>query len=184
MATKTVTYQDRYLKEVLPELGKDLGIGNIMAVPRVEKVIVNVGVGKFTKDDKYISAVVDDITRITGQRPVKTVAKKAIAGFKIREGNIVGVVATLRGKRMLDFLQKLVNVALPRVRDFRGVSVKGFDGQGNYSLGLREHIVFPEVSPDAVERTFPLEITVVTTAKNKEQGEKLLRKLGFPFSKE
>ncbi|OGE85103.1 MAG: 50S ribosomal protein L5 [Candidatus Doudnabacteria bacterium RIFCSPHIGHO2_02_FULL_46_11] len=187
MATKikqSANLRQTYLKETVPALQKELGLNNALAVPRVEKVIINVGIGRFTKDEKMVNAIVEDLTKITGQRPVKTVARKAIAGFKIREGNIVGVKATLRGARMYEFLQRLLGVALPRVRDFRGISAEGFDGEGNYSLGLSEHIVFPEVSTDAVEHVFPLQITVVTTAKNVESGYKLLKSLGFPFKDE
>ncbi len=178
---QTISLKEIFRKETVPALKKELGLLNDLAVPRIDKVVINVGVGRSTRDEKYINAVFGDITKITGQRPVKTVARKAIAGFKIREGNVVGVKVTLRGNRMYDFLNKLIYVALPRVRDFRGISGTGFDREGNYSLGLREHIVFPEVSPDAVEYTFPLEITVRTTAKNREDSYKLLKSMHFPF---
>jgi large subunit ribosomal protein L5 len=184
MATKEITLREKYYKDIVPNLKKELSLGNSLAVPRIEKVVVNAGVGKRTKEEKYIDAAASDISKITGQRPVKTVAKKAIAGFKIREGNVVGLKVTLRGKRMFDFLEKLTRVALPRVRDFRGISPTGFDKSGNYNLGIREHLVFPEIQPDAAEYTFPLEVTVVTTAKNQEEGFKLLKQLGFPFKEE
>ena len=173
--------KERYFKTILPELKKDLSLNNALSVPRVEKVVVNIGVGKFTKDEKSIEAVITDLGKITGQRPVQTRAKKAIAGFKIREGNVVGLKVTLRGNRMYEFLEKLVGVALPRVRDFRGISVSGFDKEGNYNLGLKEHLVFPEIQPDSVQHSFSVEITVVTTAKNSVEGYKLLKALGFPF---
>lgn len=171
----------KYTKESVPTLMKELGVKNIFATPKIEKIVVNAGVGKHTKEEKYIDAAAGDLAKITGQRPVRTIARKAIAGFKIREGNIVGLKTTLRGNRMYAFLQKLINVALPRVRDFRGVSASGFDKEGNYNLGIREHLVFPEIQPDAIEHSFPLEVTIVTTAKNPVEGYKLLKSLGMPF---
>ena len=178
---QSTSLKDIYNKVSVPALQKELGLANPLAVPRITKAVINAGVGRFIKDQKLIDAVAADLTKITGQRPVKTLARKAIAGFKIREGNIVGLKITLRGRRMYDFLNKLVYVALPRVRDFRGIANSGFDKEGNYSLGLHEHIVFPEISGDAIEHSFPLQVTIATTAKNADQGYKLLKSLGFPF---
>lgn len=176
--------KQKYVEEVVPALQKELGLENPIAVPRIDKVIVNAGVGEHSKDDKFIQKVVDDITKITSQKPVKTLARKAISGFKIREGDVVGVKVTLRGDRMYDFLHKLIDTALPRVRDFRGISTKAFDGQGNYSIGIKDHTVFPEISADTIDYTFPLQIVISTTAQNQEEGYKLLKSLGFPFKKE
>ena len=147
----------QYNKEIAPALKQQFSFRNIMQVPKLVKVVVNVGVGKLAKDSKFIDQVSTDIAKITGQAPVKTLARKSIAGFKLRENQIVGVMVTLRGERMYSFLDKLINVALPRVKDFRGLPVSGFDGRGNYHIGLREHLVFPEVSTDAIENTFGLE---------------------------
>ena len=177
----SISLKEYFVKEASPRLQKELNLDNSLAVPKVSKVVVNIGVGNLAREEKRINQVIDDISKITGQRPVKTLARKAIAGFKIREGNVVGIKTTLRGQRMYSFLEKLVKVALPRVRDFRGLSADGFDEFGNYNLGLREHIVFPEASTESVENTFPMEITVVTTAKNKDKAYKLLKLLGFPF---
>ena len=176
--------REKFFKESVPTLQKEMGLANALAVPRVVKVVINAGIGKHSKDAKFIDSAASGLAELSGQRPVKTLARAAIAGFKIREGNVIGLMVTLRGKRMYDFLAKLCNVSLPRVRDFRGLSVSGFDEHGNYSIGIREHLVFPEVSPDAIESTFPLQITVVTTAKNKVEGYKLLKSLGFPFHDE
>jgi large subunit ribosomal protein L5 len=163
------------------ELAKSLGLKNKMAIPKVEKVVINVGVGKTLKDAKLLEAIIDDIRKITGQAPVKTLAKKSVAGFKIRENQVVGLMVTLRGQRMYDFLEKLVKTALPRVRDFKGLSTKSFDGHGNYSIGLREQIVFPETSREHLEHTFGFEINIQTTAPDDKQAEALLRSLGFPL---
>lgn len=161
-----------------------LGIKNPMAVPKVEKVVVNVGVGKSLKDPKMLEAIVDDLKRITGQAPVKTLAKKSISGFKIREGQVVGLMVTLRGSRMYDFLEKLVHVALPRVRDFRGLDPKKFDGHGNYNIGLREQIVFPETTREHFEYSFGFEVNIQTDTDDDKQALALLKSLGFPFMKE
>ncbi len=174
---------EQYRTKVLPELRADLGLQNDLAVPRIEKIIVNAGIGGLLQQQPK---VLDDLLKImkavTGQQPVVRAAKKAISGFKVREGQVVGLMVTLRGKRMYDFLDKLVNVALPRSRDFRGISrLRGFDGHGNYSLGLREHLVFPEMAQEEIGTSMGVEVTIVTTAKNDDQAYKLLKKFGFPF---
>jgi large subunit ribosomal protein L5 len=173
----------RYETELKPALAKQFGIKNTMAVPKLLKVVVNVGVGKTLKDPKLLEAIVEDIRTITGQSPVKTISRKAIAGFKIREGQIVGVMVTLRGQRMYDFVDKLVNSALPRVRDFRGISPNAFDGRGNYHVGLREQLMFPEIGEESLEHTFGMEISIVTNAGTDEKGRALLQSMGFPFAK-
>lgn len=170
-----------YKEKTVQELSKNLGIKNKMAIPKVEKVVVNVGVGRTLKDQKLLGAIIEDLRKITGQAPVKTLAKKSIAGFKIRENQVVGLMVTLRGQRMYDFLEKLIRVALPRVRDFKGISPKSFDGHGNYSLGIKEQIVFPETSREHLEHTFGFEINIQTSARDDKQAESLLRSMGFPF---
>lgn len=175
--------EEQYKKEVLPKLQQQFDITNVMATPRIEKVVLNAGLGKSLQDSSYIDAAVDVLEKISGQKAVKTLAKKSISNFKIRKGMVVGAKVTLRGERMYAFLDKLIHVTLPRVRDFRGISRTAFDGQGNYSLGFKEHIVFPEISSDDVERIVGLEINVVTTAQTDDQGEALLEHLGFPFEK-
>lgn len=168
--------------KLLPELKTELGLKSISAVPRIVKVVVNVGVGKLAGEAKAIEAIKAELTRITGQAPVITKAKKSIAGFKLREGDPVGIKVTLRGNKMYDFLDRLINIALPRVRDFQGLSPKkGFDGHGNYTLGLTEHVVFPEVVFENLDKVFGLEITFATTATTDNQALTLLRALGFPF---
>lgn len=175
--------QQEFNKKIRPALFKELGLKSIMAVPRLEKVVINVGVGKGLKDEKYIEAVESTLVRITGQKPIRTKAKKSIAAFKIREGNTVGLKVTLRGQRMYDFIEKLINVSLPRVRDFQGLKVNSFDGHGNYTLGIKEHIIFPEIKADEVENLHGLEIVIVTTTNSDELAKKLLLALKFPFSK-
>lgn len=172
-----------YNKEVKKALKEKFGYKNEMAIPKITKVSVNVGVGRFTKDKAYIDAVANTITRITGQKPVFTKSRKSISAFKVREGNIVGVMATLRGERMYDFLDKLVHVTFPRVRDFRGISEKIIDRTGNMSIGFKEHLPFPEVKADEVDSIHGIEVTITTTAKSKEEGLELFRLLGFPFKK-
>lgn len=170
------------MKMVAPELRTELVLDNLFSVPKVEKVVVNAGIGRLLQQQpKSLDVVLDSVARITGQKPMATRAKKAISAFKIREGQVVGATVTLRGRRMYEFLDKLVNAALPRTRDFRGVSRKGFDGCGNYSLGIREQLIFPEMAQEENATPFGLEITVVTTAKSPEAGYLLLKKLGFPF---
>ncbi len=176
--------QERYQKEVRDQLMKDFELRNVMQVPRVEKVVVNVGVGSETQNDsKALDAAVSDMTIITGQKPIIAKARKSIANFKLREDKPIGVKVTLRGQRMWAFLDRLMNVALPRVRDFRGVPSEAFDGRGNYTLGLREQLVFPEIEYDKIDKVRGMEITVVTSAPNDEQGRRLLQLLGMPFAR-
>ncbi len=176
--------QEKYQSEVRDQLMKEFSLRNVMQVPRVEKVVVNIGVGSETQDNsKALDAAVGDLTIITGQKPVVAKARKSISNFKLREGKPIGVKVTLRGQRMWAFLDRLVNVALPRVRDFRGVPAESFDGRGNYTLGLREQLVFPEIENDKIDKVRGLEITVVTTAADDEQGRRLLQLLGMPFVK-
>jgi len=173
--------KDRYQKEVVPALLKEFGYDNIMRVPQVNKLVINIGMGEAIANAKAMDNAVRDITDITGQRPVVTKAKRSIASFKLRQGMAIGVMVTLRGQRMWDFLDKLVNVALPRLRDFQGVSPDSFDGRGNYTLGLKEQLVFPEVDYDKIDKVRGMEVTVVTTARNDEEGRRLLQMLGMPF---
>lgn len=179
-----MSLQELYKKEITPKLKEKFGYANNMAVPKLMKVVVNVGVGKNTKDKAYIDNVVGSLGRITGQKPVLCKAKKSISAFKVREGNIVGVMVTLRGKMMYDFIDKLINITFPRVRDFRGIENKGMDKQGNFTIGFKEHLAFPEIKADEVEKTHGLEISVATTAKSREEGFELLKLMGFPFKKE
>jgi large subunit ribosomal protein L5 len=176
--------KERYKNEVVPALKKSLKIDNIMQVPRVSKVVVNIGVGEALDNAKALDAAVGDMTQITGQKPVVTKARKSIAAFKLREGRSIGVRVTLRGERMWSFLDRLMNIALPRVRDFRGISSDAFDGRGNYTLGLREQLVFPEIEYDKIDKLRGLEITIVTTARTDDEGRQLLQLLGMPFKKE
>ncbi|MFZ5810284.1 MAG: 50S ribosomal protein L5 [Chloroflexota bacterium] len=176
--------KERYLNEVAPTLKKTLNLQNVMQVPKVKKVVVNVGVGEALDNPKALEAAVEDITKITGQKPIITKARKSIANFKLREGRAIGIKVTLRGERMWDFLDRLMNVALPRVRDFRGVPADAFDGRGNYTLGLREQLVFPEIDYDKIDKLRGLEISIVTSARNDEEGRQLLKLLGMPFKKD
>jgi large subunit ribosomal protein L5 len=176
--------KDRYQQEIVPALMKSLNMDNIMEVPRIVKVVVNIGVGEALDNAKALDAAVGDMTQITGQKPIVTKARKSIANFKLREGRAIGVKVTLRGDRMWAFLDRLMNIALPRVRDFRGVSSDSFDGRGNYTLGLREQLVFPEIEYDKIDKLRGLEITIVTTARNDQEGRQLLSMLGMPFKKE
>lgn len=173
--------RDKYEQEVVPALMEKFGYKNKMQVPKLEKVVINMGVGDALQNPKLLDAAVADLTQIAGQKPVVTRAKKSIANFKVRAGAAIGCKVTLRGERMYDFLQKLMNVALPRVRDFRGVSPKGFDGRGNYTLGVREQLIFPEIDYDKVEKVRGMDITIVTTAKTDEEAREFLRLLGMPF---
>lgn len=175
--------QERYRTEIAPALIKAFGFKNAMQAPRVEKVVVNIGVGEALDNPKALEAAVGDLTTIAGQKPVTTKARKSIANFKLREGRLIGVKVTLRGDRMWAFLDRLLNVALPRVRDFRGVSANAFDGRGNYTLGLRDQLVFPEIEYDKIDKLRGLEVTIVTTAKDDEQARALLQLLGMPFGK-
>ncbi len=174
--------RQRYEEEAVPALQKEFGYRNPMEVPRLTKIVVNIGLGEALTNAKAVEAAVGDITRITGQKPVVTKAKRSIAQFKIREGNTIGVKVTLRGQRMWDFLERLTRIALPRIRDFRGVPTRSFDGRGNYSLGLREQLAFPEIDYDKVDRLRGLELTVVTTAKTDEEAQRLLALLGMPYA--
>jgi large subunit ribosomal protein L5 len=172
-----------YKEEIAPALFEELGFENVMQVPKIEKVVVNIGVGEALDNPKALDEAVRDLTTITGQRPVVTKAKKSIANFKLREGRAIGTKVTLRGDRMWAFLDRLINVALPRVRDFRGISSEAFDGRGNYTLGLTEQLIFPEINYDDVESIRGMEITIVTTADNDDQARALLSKVGMPFRK-
>ncbi len=175
--------QEQYNKSISPALREKFGFKNLLEVPRIVKVVINVGVGKIVKDAKQIDTIIADIAKITGQAPVKTIARKSIAGFKVREGQVVGIMVTLRGEKMYSFLDKLINVALPRVKDFQGVKREGFDGNGNYHLGLKEHLVFPEISAEAIDHTFGLEVSIVTNAGSDEPVRELLTQMQFPFKK-
>ncbi|MBN2550613.1 MAG: 50S ribosomal protein L5 [Anaerolineales bacterium] len=176
--------RERYRNEVAPALMKALNLSNVMEVPRITKVVVNIGLGEALDNAKALDAAVGDMVQITGQKPVITKARKSIAAFKLREGRAIGVRVTLRGERMWSFLDRLINIALPRVRDFRGISPDSFDGRGNYTLGLREQLVFPEIEYDKIDKIRGMEITIVTTARTDDHGRQLLLMLGMPFRKE
>ena len=178
-----MSFKKDYEKKIVPKLKETLALTNVMAVPKIQKVVINVGVGKTLKDSKMLDAIIDDVRRIAGQSPVKTKAKKSVAGFKIREGQVVGLTVTLRGQRMYDFVEKLVKIALPRVRDFRGLSPKSFDGRGNYNIGIKEQIVFPETSREHIEHTFGMEVNLQTSTNDNKQALELFKALGFPFAK-
>lgn len=178
------TFRDHYKTVVIPQLQKALGITNVFAVPKIVKVTLNVGAGKAVKDEKFLVTVQETLSRITGQKPVVTRARKSIAAFKIRAGMPIGAKVTLRGKRMDDFLTKLVHVSLPRIRDFRGLSPNSVDAQGNVTIGFREHLVFPEIGSDEVEKLHGLEVVITTTAKNPAECLALLRAARFPFQSE
>jgi large subunit ribosomal protein L5 len=174
--------QELYNKEVAPALVKSFGFKNVMQVPRLEKIVVNIGLGEALDNPKALEAAVTDLTTITGQKPVQTKARKSIANFKLREGRLIGTKVTLRGPRMWAFFDRLVNIALPRVRDFRGISANAFDGRGNYTLGLKDQLVFPEIEYDKIDKLRGMEITIVTSAQNDDEARALLRQLGMPFS--
>jgi large subunit ribosomal protein L5 len=176
--------KEKYQKEIIPALIKTFEYKNIMEVPRITKVVVNVGMGSEMENAKAIEAAVSDLAKITGQKPIVTKARKSIAAFKLREGRIIGTKVTLRGERMWSFLDRLMNVALPRVRDFRGVSPDAFDGRGNYTLGLKDQLVFPEIEYDKIDKLRGMEITIVTTAKSDDHGRLLVQMFGMPFRKE
>ena len=180
----THVLKERYQKEIAPALFKELKLGNVMEVPRITKVVVNIGMGEALENAKALEAAVGDMVKITGQKPILIKARKSIANFKLREGREIGVKVTLRGERMWAFLDRLMNVGLPRVRDFRGISPDAFDGRGNYTLGLREQLVFPEIEYDKIDKLRGLEITIVTSARTDEHARKLLAMLGMPFRKE
>jgi large subunit ribosomal protein L5 len=172
---------ERYRSEIVPKLSQEFGFKNVHQVPRLEKVVVNMGVGKATQNGKLVEKAAEELAAITGQKAAVRKARKSIANFKLRQGQAVGCTVTLRGARMREFFDRLVNVSLPRVRDFKGVSVKAFDGRGNYSLGIREQIIFPEIDYDSVENITGLNVTVVTSARNDAEGKALLAHLGMPF---
>ena len=173
--------QERYRDEVVPALRKEFGYTTIMAVPKIERVVVNMGIGEATQNPKLIDAAADELTRITGQRPVTTRARKSVAAFKLRQGMPIGSMATLRGERMYEFLDRLISIALPRVRDFRGISPDGFDGRGNYTLGLRDQLIFLEIDYMKVDQSRGMNVSVVTTARTDGEGRRLLQLLGMPF---
>jgi large subunit ribosomal protein L5 len=173
--------KERYLQSVVPALEKEFGYGNIMAVPKVEKVSINIGMGEATSNAKLMDGAVNELGQIAGQKPVVTKARKSIAAFKLREGMSIGCMVTLRGDRMYEFLDRLMNVALPRVRDFRGVSTKSFDGRGNYTLGVRDQLIFPEIDYSKVDKTKGMNISITTTARTDAEALALLRHLGMPF---
>jgi large subunit ribosomal protein L5 len=173
--------KERYTKDVVPALKKEFGYKNVMAIPKVEKVVVNMGLGEATQNAKIVETGADEVMRITGQKPVVTRAKKSIAQFKVRKGMPIGAMVTLRGERMWEFLDRLMSIALPRVRDFRGVSPRGFDGRGNFTLGLKDQLIFPEIDYMKVDKARGMNISVVTTAKTDEESRKLLQLLGMPF---
>ena len=173
--------RDKYQKDVIPALQKEFGYKNVMAVPRIQKVVVNMGLGEATSNAKLVDVGADELARVTGQKPVTRRAKKSIAAFKVRKGMPIATMVTLRGERMWEFLDRLMNIALPRVRDFKGVSPKGFDGRGNYTLGLRDQLIFPEIDYMKVDKARGMNISVVTTAKTDEESRKLLQLLGMPF---
>src|SRR5437660_8010261 len=179
MATRLIV---QYLKEVRNKIQDEFGIKNPMAVPKIEKVVLNMGVGEAISNIKLLDTAVEELATITGQRPVVTKAKKSIASFKLREGQSIGARVTLRGEKMYEFLDRLINVALPRVRDFRGVPTKSFDGRGNYTLGIRDHLIFPEIDITKVDKSKGMNITIVTNAKDDDQARFLLRELGLPFT--
>ncbi len=173
--------KQRYRQEVIPHLMKKFGYANVMQVPRIEKVVVNIGAGEAKDNPKLLDQLVEDLALITGQRPVVTRARRSIANFHLRQGMPVGCRVTLRGDRMYEFLDRMINVALPRVRDFKGVSGKGFDGRGNYTLGITEHVIFPEVDLEKVEKVKGMNVSIATTAETDEEAKELLRELGMPF---
>ena len=188
MAKKEVTYKNRlhekYVTEVIPSMVKNHGFKNVMAVPRIDKIIVNAGLGAEKDDTKKFDAAVNDIALITGQKPLVTKAKKSISNFKLRENQKVGAKVTLRGKIMYEFLDKIITIALPRVRDFRGISPKSFDGRGNYSFGIKEQLVFPEISYEKIDKVRGFDVCIVTTAKNDADALLLLTEMGLPFKKD
>lgn len=175
--------KERYQNEVRKRIQDEFGIKNPMAVPKIEKVVLNMGMGEAISNAKLLDTAVEELSTITGQKPVVTKAKKSIASFKLREGQSIGTMVTLRGEKMYEFLDRLINIALPRVRDFRGVPTKSFDGRGNYTLGIRDHLIFPEIDAGKVDKSKGMNITIVTSAKNDEQARFLLRELGMPFGK-
>lgn len=179
-----MTIREKYNKEVIAEMKKLFNLSNNLEVPKIEKIIVNVGIGKFIKDSTVVADIFNSLKIITGQKPVMTKSKKSISGFKTREGLEIGIKITLRGKRKWDFLEKLIGASVPRIRDFHGIKVKAVDENGNLNLGIKEHLIFPEISPEQVKTLFGLQVNVVTNAQNKEKGLALFRLLGFPIEKD
>ena len=173
--------KDKYRKEAVPALQKEFGYTNVMAVPKIEKVVVNMGLGEATSNAKLVDTGADELARITGQKPVTRRAKKSIAAFKVRKGMPIASMVTLRGEKMWEFLDRLMSIALPRVRDFKGVSPKAFDGRGNFSLGIKEQIIFPEINYDKIDKIRGMNVTIVTTARTDDEGRALLKHLGMPF---
>ncbi|MBX3283064.1 MAG: 50S ribosomal protein L5 [Acidobacteria bacterium] len=173
--------KDKYRDEIAPALAKEFGIKNPMAIPKIEKVVINMGLGEASSNAKLLDVAAEELKSITGQKPVVTKAKKSIAAFKLRQGMSIGTMVTLRGERMFEFLDRLISVALPRVRDFRGISGKAFDGRGNYTLGIREQLIFPEIDFNKVDKTRGMNISIVTTARNDDEARSLLKGLGMPF---
>jgi large subunit ribosomal protein L5 len=173
--------KELYNKEILPQLMKDLGLKNVMEAPKLEKIVINMGLGEAIQNIKILDSAVEEMATIAGQKPVITKAKKSIASFKLRQGMPIGCMVTLRREKMYEFLDRLVNVSLPRVRDFKGVSGKGFDGKGNYSVGVKEQLIFPEINYDKVDKVKGMTITIVTSARNDEEGKALLKLMGMPF---
>jgi large subunit ribosomal protein L5 len=179
----TARLKETYTKEVRRKLQDEFKIENPMAVPRIEKVVLNMGVGEAIQNAKLLDAAAEELATITGQKPVITRAKKSIASFKLREGQAIGTMVTLRGEKMYEFLDRLISIALPRVRDFRGLPTRSFDGRGNYTMGIRDHLIFPEIDPIKVDKSKGMNITIVTTAESDDQARFLLRELGMPFTK-
>jgi len=175
--------KEKYNKEIVPAMQEKFGYKNKMAVPKMGKVTINVGISNAKRDDNYLELVANTLTRISGQKPVFTKARKAIAGFKVREGNVVGCKVALRGSRMYDFIDKMISIAFPRVRDFRGISLKSVDKKGNLSVGFKEHLIFGEINPDEIESIHGLEVVITASTKNQEEGIELFTLLGFPFKK-
>ena len=181
MSAQPARLRERYAKDVIPALRKEFGYKNVMAVPRITKVVVNMGLGEGTQNAKVVDTGADELSRITGQKPVTRRAKKSIAQFKVRKNMAIGAMVTLRGERMYEFVDRLIAIALPRVRDFRGVSPKGFDGRGNYTLGLKDQLLFPEIDYMKVDKARGMNVSVVTTARTDEEARKLLQFMGMPF---
>jgi large subunit ribosomal protein L5 len=180
----TARLKDQYSKQVAPALRKEFGIDNVMAIPRLEKIVLNMGLGEAVANPKMLDGAAEELTAIAGQRAVVTKAKKSIATFKLREGNEIGAMATMRGDRMWEFYDRLVSLAIPRIRDFRGMPPNQFDGHGNYTFGLNEQLVFPEIDYDKIDTVRGMNVTIVTTARSDDQGRALLRALGFPFRRD
>jgi large subunit ribosomal protein L5 len=180
-STKMTSIREKYNKTVISQIRKELGLKNNFEVPKIEKVVVNTGIGKFLKDSNQVKEIVDSISQITGQKPVMTKAKKSISGFKTREGLEIGVSVSLRGKRMWDFIEVLIGASIPRIRDFRGIKETSVDQAGNLNIGIKEHLIFPEILPERVKNTFSLQVTIVTNSKNREKGMRLFKLLGFPI---